>query len=322
MPEWAGTLAGETRMRTSRWTLMVAAAVLWAPPATALEFEYRADRFEVSGQTTFVDEFDDGVLAPWTSNLGTASESGGVLLLENPGGITNPLELVGGPSLEISNALAPAGANVADGAGDFVATSSWLDLPGPPSGPLGGFYTMQLFSSKLSTEPTCIALSAAAGEPVSLETTAVTLAMRNLDPIEPPFTGPAGLAAVFTLTRMCLAGLADPFDNRAYLRAQVDAVSVDPGDVTGDIVFELAFSDASNTVTPRFSLNSGSSFTTMTALPAFDPFVVGRFQLLARPVQPPAVPVFQPIAFGALALALGGSGALFRRRGATRSKRR
>src|SRR3990172_585120 len=57
-------------------------------------FEYAVDRFEADGNLhgpadgtpDFVDEFDDGVLAPfWQRFFGTVFESDGLLILENPG---------------------------------------------------------------------------------------------------------------------------------------------------------------------------------------------------------------------------------------------
>ena len=158
-----------------------------------------------------------------------------------------------------------------DGAGDFAATSRWLDLPGSPPGSLGGFYAMQLFTTKTSAEPTCAALAAAAGEPAVLEVVAVTLAMRNFDPLVPPFVSPAGLATVFVLTRTCVGAITDPLDNRVYLRTRIDGASIDPADVTGDVVLDLDFDDTTNTVTPSYSLDSGGSFSTLSPLVASSP---------------------------------------------------
>ena len=62
---------------------------LVAMPASASHsiFSYSVDRFEVTGnsQGTRFDEFDDGLVAPWDTFLGTAVEQGGTVTLKNPG---------------------------------------------------------------------------------------------------------------------------------------------------------------------------------------------------------------------------------------------
>jgi len=282
-------------MRSSSvWlALLVAPGLLFAPPALGAGFDYEIDRFEVSGQVSFVDAFDDGVVAPWSANFGTVAEAGGLLSLQSPGTELSALALLGGPTLDVSSAIAPASANVSDGGGDFVVESNWTTLPGPPSGPLGGFYGLQLFAVLPSAEPTCVSLAAAAGEATVLEVVAVVIAVRNFQTVPTPFTGPAGLAVGTNVSRTCVAGLADPLDNRVYSRVPGAVTSIDPVSVTGDIVLRLAFSDLGNTLAPSFSLDSGASFSGIGPALAFDDFSssAGRFQLLAQPILPPPLPV-------------------------------
>ena len=85
-----------------RWTRSLGAVVAgWmvvagAPTASAFHtpFAYRVDRFEADGNTFgpldgvpgYVDEFGDGTMSPyWYQAYGTATESGGYLVLQNPG---------------------------------------------------------------------------------------------------------------------------------------------------------------------------------------------------------------------------------------------
>ena len=71
-------------------------------------FSSSVDRFEVDGNAfgphdgtlDFVDEFDDGTIAPdWTPLYGTNVESGGVVTLKNPGFDI----VIGTASLDVSN---------------------------------------------------------------------------------------------------------------------------------------------------------------------------------------------------------------------------
>jgi hypothetical protein len=71
----------------------IAMLLLLATPAFADTFDYRIDRFEADGNVNgpfdgtpdLVDEFDDGVLAPWVIRRGTGSESGGFAHVQTPG---------------------------------------------------------------------------------------------------------------------------------------------------------------------------------------------------------------------------------------------
>ena len=64
----------------------IAAGLVLVSPAGAFHvvFDYKADRFELSGAFTLVDEFDDGSVAPWTTR-GTVAEADGLLSLTSPG---------------------------------------------------------------------------------------------------------------------------------------------------------------------------------------------------------------------------------------------
>jgi hypothetical protein len=123
-----------TRVR-SLLVLAWTAACLSASPARASHsvFSASADRFEADGNAygaadgvaDFVDEFDDGTLAPdWAVLLGTAVESGGVMTLKNPG---VDIALVFGVGLDISSAENEV--ELENGLGNFTITSTWEGLP-------------------------------------------------------------------------------------------------------------------------------------------------------------------------------------------------
>jgi hypothetical protein len=124
--------------RVTAW-IVAALFALGATPARAHHtiFDYRVDRFEADGNAfgpfdgvaDFVDEFDDGTLT-WGVVSGTASESGGMLHLTNPGTHYGPYDLS-----EAAN-----GTTIADGAGDFTVTSFWDGAP-----KTGDFTHMTLF---------------------------------------------------------------------------------------------------------------------------------------------------------------------------------
>lgn len=123
-----------------RW-LAVAAFLVAAAPARAHHtvFDYRVERFEADGNgfgpadgaADFVDEFDDGALAPsWSVVSGTAAESGGQLHLTSPGTHYSSYDLT-----EVATTTA-----VSDGGGDFSVISVWEGAP-----KVGDFLHMTLF---------------------------------------------------------------------------------------------------------------------------------------------------------------------------------
>ena len=110
-----------------------------AAAAGPIEFSYEVARFELDGNSLgapdgvpdFVDEFDDGEIAPnWYQAYGTASEHDGSLFLTSPGA-SYPTPL--GDTTIVSIAAAQANSWVGDGAGSFSATAYWEPLL-PPEG--------------------------------------------------------------------------------------------------------------------------------------------------------------------------------------------
>src|SRR5262249_31018284 len=113
------------------WSILVFAAVAVLPARAVAShhvFSSSVDRFEVDGNTfgaedgtlDFVDEFDNGTIAPdWSPLLGTNVESGGVVTLKNPGTDYT----IGSVSVDVSNIENEDA--VVDGSGDFTATTYW-----------------------------------------------------------------------------------------------------------------------------------------------------------------------------------------------------
>jgi hypothetical protein len=128
------------RPRASRWLAVAAFLVAVAPVrAHHTVFDYRVNRFEADGNgfgpadgvLDFVDEFDDGVLAPsWAVVSGTATESGGQLHLTSPGTHYSAYDL--------SEAVTTT--TIADGGGNFTVDSVWEGAP-----KVGDFVHMTLF---------------------------------------------------------------------------------------------------------------------------------------------------------------------------------
>ncbi|HJQ84145.1 MAG TPA: hypothetical protein VKA21_08720, partial [Candidatus Binatia bacterium] len=222
----------------------MAARLLVLPPVLALLllastvarashsiFSGSVDRFEVDGNAfgpadgtlDQVDDFDDGTIAPhWEVLLGTAVEAGGVVTLKNPGA---DVSLVPGASLDISDIENVI--DVANGEGDFTATSYWV--PSLPSTNTGWHF--QLYGIGNAIE--------AAG-----------LTVNDLDAELAAETGdPVGYSISQEVT--FIGGSGTP---------QHDVVAIDPGQVTGQVVLRMAFDDASDALTCSFSLDGGTTF--------------------------------------------------------------
>lgn len=111
-----------------RHVLILIAVLLGIAPGAGLAshhpFDVAFDRFEVDGQPygpkdgtpDLVDDFDDGMLAPMTIFFGTASESGGLLHLTNPGFDASPLD---------ESCVYRPGGDAVDGGGDVCITALW-----------------------------------------------------------------------------------------------------------------------------------------------------------------------------------------------------
>jgi hypothetical protein len=261
-----------------------------ATPALAnhTTFSGSVDRFEIDGNAfgpadgvpDQVDEFDDGTIAPnWQTLLGTAIESGGVLTLRDPG---VDIALVPGVTLDISNVENTV--DVANGAGDFTATSYWVPTP------LG---TNREIHFQL------YALGVAGIESAGLT-------VQNLDAAT---AGPNPVGYSVTQSVTFIVGSGVP---------QVDTVAINPADITGRIVLRMAFDDATDTMVCSFSLDGGLTF--LTPFPPLHVFqlldeleVILGAASIASTIGPPPPTVLQYPVATKLLLVKNPSGPAFRR---------
>jgi hypothetical protein len=243
--------------------VLVLGATLAAPrpaPAFHTVFHFTVDRFEADGNVygpaggpaDLVDEFDDGVLPPtFYAAYGTATESGGRLHLQNPG---THFPGPGGAPLDLSNVASyPVGGSyVRDGLGDLTGTAWWDPVvPGPRD-----FIHLTLFTWQT-------------GGPTSYnELFGIDLQNQDL-----------GLVVEQHLVHLDLA-------HGIYANVQVETLPIAPEDITGQIVFRIAFDDASNTMTSSFSLDGGTTFQSpFSPAPIFQDRDAAQFIIGADPLQ-------------------------------------
>jgi len=226
-------------------SLVVALCACLAARARASHhvFSSSVDRFEADGNVfgpaggalDFVDEFDDGTIAPeWSQLLGTAVEAGGVVQLRDPGSDENYVGLALDVSnIENENALQ-------DGAGDFAGTSYWLPaLPGPD---------LEFHFKTYGLGPT---IEAAGLEVTNYSATTVAA--------HPELV--AGPAITHSLARINGGG---------FYVVQSSTVSISPASIIGEIALRLSFDDATNMLSGSFSLDGGATFQSpFAAVPIF-----------------------------------------------------
>lgn len=212
--------------------LVISPLLIMTGSAEANPYAFSVDRFELVGNLPgqFVDEFDDGVLGPaWFVFRPTVTESGSVVTLSSPGGAFTAQVgglLVSGEETIINSSDT---LRVEDGAGDFTGTSTWLPvLPG----------LSQMFGIAVRHD-----LGPGVDEGVSI----------NVANLEPAVAAALGLP---TGGMVILFGRV--IDDLGVFDFQ--ALPINPTDLTGDIVLQLAFDDASNQFSGAFSLDGGVTF--------------------------------------------------------------
>ena len=197
-------------------------------------FDFRVDRFELEmtgpapgskGSRSFVEEFDAG-LGNWGEQYGTAFTADGFLHLTNPGTpVPDGLGVLPGRTLDLS--LVGSKPQVFDREGNFVARSYWQPDELVP----GDFNHMSL-----NTLPRL---------PGPLEVAG--LAITNMTPEGEP----TAYTIVQHLVRIGPAGAEAP---------QLTTITIAPTAITGQIVFELRFTDETNSLETAFSLDGGLTF--------------------------------------------------------------
>lgn len=213
-----------------------------AGPAEGQHYDFELTRVELSGASSFVDEFSDGERdLPPTSAFddlfGTTTEEPGFLRLASFDGaesFAHPEASLWEPATGRRDAAVLSGAGLAfvDGAGSGVFRSTWTGALPEVS---GLDYDRQLSSLLL--------LSGSGGSG------SLTLSVLASD-----YTGQLANAT-------CQHG--GPSVSMLYLQAFLVVFacdSFDPAEVTGPVVLELGFDDATDTLSFAYSLDGGASF--------------------------------------------------------------
>lgn len=230
-------ISREPRSRVTWPHLALLSTALLLPEfAYAVDFDYQIERFEVSGNLPgdMTDEFDDGVM-DWEFPVGTVTESNGALRLMSPGILDSDAYSNINPDivLERSDASAPRRFLVADGAGDFAATSTWRNLPETP----GGFYAMGVrhFLPIGVTEILSISVSS-----FDASTAAA-------------FGRPAGLSITFSTVTFDI-------QTQALLTQDQESFAVAAPAIGNDTLLRLEFDDLADSLRASVSFDGGVTF--------------------------------------------------------------
>jgi len=253
--------------RNQTATAVVLLTGLLAFPSLALAhhtiFNYAVDRFELDGNQygaadgtpDVVDDFTSGSLSPnWFLVRGTAYEGGGLLHLTNPGEDQPPEP--GGLVFDESGVITGP-ITVINGAGSFTSTSFWQQAT--PNTNDWIFFAVNDFQDLDNQEILAIGLTNFAPDVAALGVPAGALQ--------------AGLQASQVYIRK-IAGVNTPENIYSPISAP-----------TGQMVFKLAFDDATKLATTSFSLDGGATFQSpFPPRTIFNVTNVGRLGLVVDPV--------------------------------------
>ncbi len=211
----------------------------------ASPYAFSMDRFQVIGNLpgNVVDEFDDGVVDPWTVHDPTVIESGGLVTLSSPGTIEE-IVFEGTRMVQEMTYLCSSGTplNVENGEGDFTGVSTWV-----PVVPEENVHYHMAVSYELQSDP---------HESISI---GVVVANWGTD-----FADYWGTPSGFGISFRRVGSI--PLDEFVWKH-----VSVAEGDITGDILLRLNFEDDTDQFTADFSLDGGATFES-----PFEPIGWGR----------------------------------------------
>ncbi len=211
----------------------------WAASSFAA-YVYYLDRFELTGTqppTAIIDEFNDNSInsSLWEIYDPTVVESGGTVSFSNPGTLDSyPL---GKLFITSEMSYLDSRFSMVDGGGNYTATSTWTGVI-----PLENQFYIMNHDTGLPDENTFIGIF-------------------NWDTDISNFLGTsAGLMIFFG--RIGNLGTGD---------FEIQEISLDPTDITGNILLRMAFNDTSNEFSGSYSLDGGTTF-------------VSPFDALAPPV--------------------------------------
>jgi hypothetical protein len=217
----------------------IAGLLVGAPCARADTYDYTVDRFEADGNVLgpedgtpdVVEEFDDGVMGPvFGPTAGSVNEAGGVLHLRSPGAHV-AIPGVTPVSFETSAVVSQAPPLLQFGAGDMTLRAV---LPAQAIGP---------------NDAVNFLLSSIEGS--DLYYVGVSIVNFNRGLADRLHVTP-GLSILSHQEAISYAT-----GNEQLLLEQQP---IDAADVTGPIVLELRYDDASHAVTAAFSLDGGATF--------------------------------------------------------------
>jgi hypothetical protein len=268
---------------TTQW-IAVALCVVWAATARAnhTAFQFFAERFEFhAGAENIVDEFDDGVVAPWTVPFGTVVESDGALILRDPGTHNANIVPLGELLFDRSDAQRP----------DLLVESADASA-----------------SAAVTWRQTVPKLNEFFGLAFAFGTGAdfIGVGLVNPDIGNAQASGiPPGLQVVWLRE----AHLAGPNVFSVY---ELDSVPFDASQVTGDVILRIDFDGVTQEFTGSASLDGGdTTFHTFDATPAITGFNAGSFGLVADPMVAKTVPAIPGPAAIVLAVLLAALGICF-----------
>jgi hypothetical protein len=276
-----------------RWLTPVVVGLLlflaWVPVAGAFhtDFSYEIYEFTLEGNLpgSFIDSFDDNsTLDPWFAAMGTVREQGGSLFLESPGTHDDAFNtLFPGVMLDRSDVTSWPALFVADGYGDFLATSVWAANPLPVNGSesmylltgdgLGGLKGFGLFFTDFGPS----VASAFGIEP------GLKIGQAEFDAVEA---------------------------THEILRYDAQYYSVDPTEPMSALFLRIDFDDATNLMTTSFKFNADDPYQAPFLSIEFNPGPGTSFNLYGDPMS--YVP--EPSTALLLATGLAGLAAARRRR--------
>ncbi len=230
----------------------------------ATPYSFYIDSFKITGNLPvyFVDDFNGYVLTfPWFVYEPTVIESNGLLKLSSPGDIF--FRSLNGVTVSIESTTVASELALVNGLGSSIATSTWL--PYLPQKNQMFFMEAFHFLAPNVSESISIGISRFSPEIDQILAFPVT---GNNKPIM--FFG---------------------WENLSLGQVNFQAIPINPQDITGNIILEIMFNDATNQFSGAFSLNGGKSFETpftpVSPLTFNPPFVWGMNAVSCTPVPEP-----------------------------------
>jgi hypothetical protein len=104
--------------------LLIFLCLIVSHASEAAGYNYYVDYFRVQGSVNKQDNFNDGKISPWVAVEGTVEESGGSVILKNPGQV----EIYGNVVEETTELDSPIDGtyDITVGSGNVKATSRWI----------------------------------------------------------------------------------------------------------------------------------------------------------------------------------------------------